>query len=87
MSCPCFHGSVRPVDLCRLLQRAMESLAHISTWADGAREYDVENGNPPREFCDDIALIEDQARRTLAALQNDAIALRRTSGKDTESWG
>ena len=52
----------RVAELTAALKNAAFELEKISTWRDGAAEYDLECENPPRDFCEDVELIESAAK-------------------------
>lgn len=54
------------LDLLACIREQQAALESIENWRKGALAYDADTGNEPREFCEDVELIENAARAVLA---------------------
>ena len=55
-------------------KRLQEALRDIASWRAGADEHDADCGNPKREYCEDVELIERAAKGYLRASASSAYA-------------
>ena len=47
------------------IQMLRNTIENISNWREEAIEHDEDADNEPREFCEDVSLIEDYAKNRL----------------------